>query len=185
VSYNNGKNFQSLEDSNLNSDNIQSLIRDAIHPRPTVHVHHERWANAPAPFRNKRFVIVQIGPNQKSAFRFAKDYVEPKTTYCFRKHQVWVRNQATSDIATPEQIYQLLSKRSIPVPQPDFENTDYRKIPRGEQRQKVRVDLMQVLQDLGAQSHAVPPASFKGFKEKLSIQTISAQSSRSPQGLLC
>lgn len=104
------KRYESVTNTQLTSANVQTLIRDSIYPRPMVRVHEKFWAQAPSPFKNKRFVIIQIGPHAKDAYRFTKDYVSPGSGWNFRKNQVWVRNQDTSDIATPEQIVRLKTK---------------------------------------------------------------------------
>src|ERR1039458_9336725 len=72
---NDGKTFKCVSDPHLTSANIQTLVRDSIHPRPFVRVHDLCWPKAPKPFAGVRFVVIQIGPHAKAAFRFAKDYI--------------------------------------------------------------------------------------------------------------
>ena len=55
------KTVQPVHDVNLSSQNIQSLIRDSIHPRPIVRVHRVKWAAAPKPFAGVQFVVIQVG----------------------------------------------------------------------------------------------------------------------------
>src|SRR4051794_3864814 len=41
---------RTVTDTNLKSENVQTLVRDAIHPRPTIRVRRLRWDDAPTPF---------------------------------------------------------------------------------------------------------------------------------------
>jgi hypothetical protein len=153
---NDGKSFQSISDPNLTPANIQTLVRDSIHPRPFVRVHQCCWAKAPKPFAGIRFVVIQIGPNAKAAYRFAKDYIQDGSKYCFRKHQVWVRNEDTSDVATPEQIVALSIRRVKAELDPGLQNTHYEKLALREQIPTLRRDLRSLFDELGYKVSAVP-----------------------------
>jgi hypothetical protein len=153
---NDGKSFQSISDPNLTPANIQTLVRDSIHPRPFVRVHQCCWAKVPKPFAGIRFVVIQIGPNAKAAYRFAKDYIQDGSKYCFRKHQVWVRNEDTSDVATPEQIVALSTRRVKAELDPGLQNTHYEKLALREQIPALRDDLRKLFDQLGYKISLVP-----------------------------
>jgi Putative DNA-binding domain len=152
------RRIQSVADPNLNSQNVQTLVRDAIHPRPIIRVHRPCWSDAPNPFTAAQFVVIQIGPNGKHAFRLAKDYVNWTEKFHFRKNEVWVRNEDTSDLATPEQIVGLEAKgrRPTPQPTPDFQNTDYRKLAITDQSRALAQDTIEVFKELGIRIMPVP-----------------------------
>lgn len=142
------KQFQSVLNTKLISANIQTLIRDSIHPHPRVKVSERYWSKAPQPLGQKRFIIIQIGPNAKDAYRFNRDYVQSGSGYNFRKNQVWVRNQDTSDIATPEQIVRLKTKRSAQQADEEaVQGIDYEKLAESEKAKAMCKDLRQVFRE--------------------------------------
>lgn len=142
------KQFQSVQNTKLTSANIQTLIRDSIHPHPRVKVSERCWSKAPQPLGQKRFVIIQIGPNAKDAYRFNRDYVQPGSGYNFRKNQVWIRNQDTSDIATPEQIVRLKTKRSAQQADEEaLQGIDYEKLAASDKAKAMCKDLRQLFRE--------------------------------------
>jgi hypothetical protein len=95
--------------------------------------------------RGKHFVVIQIGPNPRKAYHFDRDFIDWGAKICLRRNEVWVRNDTTTDIATPEQILSLLKQRSE-APASDLEtNIEYQKAPKNQQRAIVRNDLIDVL----------------------------------------
>lgn len=170
--------FQSVTNNKLTSANLQTLVRDSIHPRPKISVHDECWTKAPDPYRNKRFVIIQVGPHLKAAYRFNKDYIQPGSGYNFRKNQVWVRNSDTSDIATPEQILQLMSKRPVRVmeSEPGFKNVDYQKLTRPEQPRIIYAELKDLFRELGYHIYPIPAKKESklrwGFSEENDFRVV-------------
>src|SRR5262245_37527065 len=69
------KQCRSVSNGNLTSANIQTLVRDSIHPHPKVKLFQKCWSTAPPLYRNKRFVVLQVGPNPKDAYRLNRDYI--------------------------------------------------------------------------------------------------------------
>ena len=164
---------QSVVDPNLNSQNVQTLIRDAIHPRPVIRVHRLCWQNAIKPFKGIQFVVIQVGPNGRHAFRLAKDYVSWKDKVHFRKNEVWVRNEDTSDLATPEQIVNLAAKtpRTALGTDSHIENIDYLKLAKANQLSTLACHAKEVFKDLGFQTKSL-------FKENDSKHIITAPAFR-------
>jgi hypothetical protein len=145
------KAAQPISDPHLTEQNIQTLVRDAIHPRPIVRVQKVRWPNAPRPFKGVDLMIIQIGPNAKHAFRFAQDRVDWNARFHFRKNEVWVRNGSTSDLATPEQIAIFLSaKRTRTLALPITGGTSYLKLGKTEQLKALSNDARNLFTEFGA-----------------------------------
>jgi hypothetical protein len=155
------KTFQSVTNQHLTSQNIQTLIRDSIHPLPNLRAHNLVWKHAPGGLAGVRFLVIQIGPNAKHAFRFSKDFVDWSGRYHFRKNDVWVRNADTSDLATPEQIGRLLGLKRIQddEPHPDYENVEYQKLALSEQLSRLAKDTDKVFEEIGAKTIAIPHKS--------------------------
>lgn len=110
----NGKKLQSVKNINLTDDNVQSFCKTAIFPPPKVKVYRKKWIKEALPaHKGKDFVMVQIGPQQRQAFRLAKDFIDYTEKLCFRRNEVWIRRGSTSDIATPEEIAKLVEGFSL------------------------------------------------------------------------
>jgi hypothetical protein len=137
----NRRTFQSADNPHLTSANVHTLVQHAIHPAPAVRVHDLRWNRAPEGMRNKRFVVIQVGPNPRCAYRLARDYIDFVAGYCFRKNEVWVRNGDTTAVATPEQILVIAGKARKAEPKPDYDVVEYEKLPRREQLGAMAKDL--------------------------------------------
>jgi hypothetical protein len=82
--------------------------------------------------------------------------VQDGSKFCFRKHQVWVRNGDTSDLATPEQVVALSLRRLRPEPEPEYTNTAYSKPPREQQIPALRRDIRVLCSGLGYKVTPVP-----------------------------
>ena len=158
--------LQSVSDQTLNSQNVQTLVRDAIHPRPTIRFHRLKWSDAPPPFKDVDFVVIQIGPNARHAFRLARDFINWQQRFHFRKHEVWIRNEDTSDLATPEQIARLLGLRrmSEAAPEASFKVVQYQKLARINQLTALAADVRDVFEEMGAKV-ALLPAPDRGLPE--------------------
>lgn len=175
---NDRKTVQSVSDPLLNSQNIQSLVRESIHPRPVVRVHRVRWQEAPSPFAETDFVIIQIGPNARQAFRLARDLINLAKKIHFRRHEVWVRNEDTSDLATPEQIARLLGVRRMAQadPEPSFKVIEYQKLALADQLAALSQDVKTVFGEMGAEFAKPPrpdeawPGSEWQFRARLRIR---------------
>lgn len=152
------KTVQSVIDPNLSSQNIQSLIRDSIHPRPIVRVHRLNWSAAPKPFGGIQFVVIQVGPNARHAFRLTRDMINFAKKFHFRKHEVWVRNEDTSDLATPEQIARLLGIRHAAQaePEPDFRIIEYQKLALADQLDALGRDVKRIFGEMGCKFASAP-----------------------------
>lgn len=144
-----GKRVESVEDQNLSSQNIHTLLRDSIHPRPVVNFYRCCWPKAPKPFTRVNFVVIKIGPNSRNAYRFSRDMIDSGKGFHFRKNEVWIRNGDTSDLATPEQISSLLGRtRATQIdPEPSFDITEYKKIKRGEQLKALAADAISLFEE--------------------------------------
>ena len=103
---------------------------------------------AKGPHTNKSFGVVEIGPHPRTAFRLAQNYIDYPSELCLRRNEVWLRRGATSDLATPEEIAQLL--RRTPTPSVTVEqNFTYQRIPEDERKSRVFTDLAQFSAELG------------------------------------
>jgi hypothetical protein len=110
----NGRNFKSVNNDKLTDDKIQDFCKKAIYPPPAVKLICRRWKNIRTNHSDKTFVIIQIGPHARSAYRLNQDFIDyKKEEVCFRRNEVWVRRGATSDLATPEEISRLVQKLPI------------------------------------------------------------------------
>lgn len=112
----NGTNLKSVNNEKLTDDNIQDFCRKAIYPPPIVRLVRSCWKKVRANHSGKTFVIIQIGPHARSAYRLNRDFIDYKEEVSFRRNEVWIRRGATSDLATPEEISRLVQK----LPLEDF-----------------------------------------------------------------
>lgn len=149
---------ESVTDANLNSANVQTLVRDHLHPLPLVRVAIQSWPEAPSPFKGAKFFILQIGPNPRQAFRFARDLIGQG--FHFRKNEVWVRNGDTSGLATPEQIGRLLGMRRFSTESPPeaFNVIEYHKLAKNDQLTALRNDVLAYFDEIGGKSIPFPKA---------------------------
>lgn len=105
-----GEKFKSVENDKLTDENIQNFCKLAIYPHPKVKVYKQNWGDQSLPTqKDKEFVILQIGPHAQKAFRLAKDFIDYKENLCYRRNNVWIRRGSTSDLATPEEIAQMVN----------------------------------------------------------------------------
>lgn len=108
----NGKTFKSVDSRNLSDDTVQDFCKKAIFPPPKLTVHRVRWNKIQKTLAGKEFVVIQIGPNPRQVFRLAQDFIDYKSKTCLRRNEVWIRRNATTDLATPEEIVRLSSPTS-------------------------------------------------------------------------
>jgi|GEM_PF-3726380 len=111
-----GKQFKDVANEKLTDDNIQTFCKRAISPPPRVKLMRECWKNVRSDHLGKTFVIIQIGPHARGAYRLNQDFINYKEELCLRRNEVWIRRGATSDLATPEEISKLIQK----LPLEDF-----------------------------------------------------------------
>jgi predicted HTH transcriptional regulator len=146
----------SVTDPTLTDENVHTLVRDAINPRPRIRLLKLNWKTASPPFRGKTLVVIQVGPNARYAFRLAQDKINWEKRFHFRKNEVWVRNGSTSDLATPEQVHALVLKRKPPeVNTPDLVNVSYAKLTLTRQVPSLRDETAALLQELGGKLEVV------------------------------
>lgn len=107
------KSFKSVATTKLTGDNLQDFCKTAVFPPPKVKLHWVTWKRASTAHKNKDFVVIQVGPQPREAFRLNKDFIDYKHEVCFRRNEVWIRRNATSDLATPEEIARLTSGKTI------------------------------------------------------------------------
>ena len=144
----NGREFKSILNRQLTSDNLQRLIQELLHPIPKIQVYDRIWRRAPLRMRGKRMVVIQIGPNPRKPSGFARDLIDWTAKICFRRNEVWVRNGATTDVATPEQVGFLLKQTSSAPALELDDNVEYQKLVRNQQSTAILNDLIGVLKEL-------------------------------------
>jgi len=108
-----GKSFRSVANKKLTDDNLQDFCKKAIFPPPKVKLHRRKWKRTQPIHREIEFVIIQVGPQPRQVFRFAQDFIDYKKGICYRRNEVWIRRNTTSDLATPEEIKRLASGQSL------------------------------------------------------------------------
>jgi hypothetical protein len=145
------RSFQSVKNRNLTDDNIQTLVKDSIRPPPKVTLSWCCWPRAGESHRGKDFLVIQIGPHARQAFCLARDFIAYSEKVCLRRNEVWIRRGATTDLATPEEVALLVQGKKPPTDRDMFVNTQYDRLPRGEQRKAVVKDLYDCVQNLKGQ----------------------------------
>ena len=143
--------FKSVENVKLTDDNLQVLVRDNIFPIPKVKLYTCSWSKVADPrHKDKTFVIIQVGPQARQCFRFNRDMVKYENKYCFKRNEVWIRRQATSDLASPEEIKRLLEGKEPLVQELVENNTEYSRVSRHEFRKYIKDDLIKFLPSIDA-----------------------------------
>jgi hypothetical protein len=120
--------FHSVTNQKLTDDNLQDFCKKAIHPPPKLKLSRERWRHASVDHRGKEFVIIQIGPQPRQMFRLAQDFIDYKKNVCYRRNEAWIRRNATTDLATPEEIARILNGRRLEQDELDPERAKERQI---------------------------------------------------------
>jgi predicted HTH transcriptional regulator len=91
-----GQSFQSVKNSKLTDDNLQSFCKTAIFPPPKVKVLSQKWVKgASNDHKGKKFIIIQVGPQPRQAFHLAKDFIDYTEKLCLRRNEVWIRRGST------------------------------------------------------------------------------------------
>lgn len=83
-----GKDFVSVSNPKLTEENVQSFCKTAVSPPPRIRVYRKRWPKASEKHKGKDFVIIQVGPNRRQAFRFARDFIAYNEKVCYRRNEV-------------------------------------------------------------------------------------------------
>jgi len=147
-----GKHFRSVENAKLTDENVQSFCKTAISPPPRVKVHRECWRRVVRSHANKTFVIIQIGPQARQAFCLARDFINYKQGFCYRRNEVWIRRGTTSDLASPAEVA-LLVKGKSPIDGREslVHCVHYERLPANRQLPALMQDLAQCVEELGGQ----------------------------------
>ena len=176
-----GKGFESVSNTNLTEEKLQSFCKAAISPPPRVRVHTECWPKAAKKHKGKRFVIIQVGPNTRQAFRLARDFITWNEGICYRRNEVWIRRGSTSDLAAPEEIVRL-AKGQAPTKRARPERKlEYLKMPSDLQDTAILTDLRTWAEEVGGRLHKrklVVPIG--GAKHVWQVVTSSERTARSP-----
>ena len=107
----NGKSFKSVTNKNLTDDRLQDFCKKTIFPPPKVKIIKKQWERANPAHKGIEFTIIQVGPHIGQTFRISKDFIDYNKRVCHRRNEVWIRRNATSDLATPEETFLLGSKK--------------------------------------------------------------------------
>jgi len=107
------KTFHSVTNQRLTDDNLQDFCKRAIYPPPKLKLSRKSWRNASVDHCGKEFVIIQIGPQPRQMFRLAQDFIDYKRNVCYRRNEAWIRRNATTDLATPEEIGRILNGQPL------------------------------------------------------------------------
>ncbi len=148
-----GKRFQSVSNPKLTEENIQSFCKTAVSPPPRIRVSTPVWTRASPQHKGKRFVIIQVGPNARQAFRLGRDFISYKERVCYRRNEVWIRRGSTSDLATPEEIGRLLRGRPAEQEAKPDDTVNYLELPRDSQESALTRDLEKWVEEVGGLSH--------------------------------
>lgn len=146
-----GKRFRSVKNPKLTDDNLQSFCKAAISPPPRVRLLRRNWREAPSEVRNKTFVIIQIGPNARHAYRLAQDFVDYREKVCLRRNEVWIRRGATSDLAAPEEIVRLARSEGEEDSDEPSDNVQYERLPHDSQTTALLRDFSELASELGTE----------------------------------
>ncbi len=150
---NDRKAFRSVDNEKLTDDHLQDFVKRAIYPPPKTIVHRVTWKRALPKHAGKMFVIIQVGPNRRQAFRLAQDFIDYKERVSYRRNEVWIRRNATSDLATPEEIARLVSGKSPHVDPNDLQRQADRgcfsRLSQHEQKASMRSATKETLIELG------------------------------------
>lgn len=154
----NRQGFRSVENTKLTELNIQRLCTDWIFPVPIVKVFDKVWSHkgVDEKHKDKRFVIIQIGPNPRQCFRFIKEYIDWKEQIHFRKNEVWVRRGSSSDTAHPEEIKRLLEGKDYKEKEIFEEDVNYLEVPKTELLGILRNDLTEIISTKGGTLESIP-----------------------------
>jgi hypothetical protein len=145
-----GKKFRPVKNDKLTEDNVQTLCTNSISPPPKIRLHKIYFTKGRKDLIHKLFVAIQIGPQARKAFRFSKDFINYSERVCFRNNEVWIRRNATSGLATPEEIESLVRGKSyMDLRNTDENPTEFLKLPISKQTPVVKNELTSIISDMG------------------------------------
>ncbi|NMC56331.1 MAG: hypothetical protein GYA50_03810 [Eubacteriaceae bacterium] len=161
---NNRQKFQSVDNEKLTDDNLQTLCKDNIFPIPRVKLYNYCWENTTNnEINGVLFKIIKIGPQARNCFRFSKDHIDYSKYYCFKKNEVWLRREATSDLASPEEIKYLLEGKDPIRKTPLEDSIDYTRLPANEWRKAVFNDLRNYALTINANFEQYPYKKHRNY----------------------
>jgi Putative DNA-binding domain len=149
----NGLHLKSVTNPNLTDDNLQSFCKHSIAPPPKVKLH-KCVAPPSAGHGGEQLVAIQIGPNIRHAYRLNQDFIspqnsDPKMRYHFRRNEVWIRREATSDLASPEEIVRLMRREKIAEVVDDTEVVDFSRLDTSQQLPEMLRVARTIFKELG------------------------------------
>lgn len=163
---NNRQKFQSVDNEKLTDDNLQTLCKDNIFPIPRVKLYNYCWENTSNnEINGVLFKIIKIGPQARNCFRFSKDHIDYNKYYCFKKNEVWLRREAISDLASPEEIKYLLEGKDPIKKTPLEDSIDYTRLPANEWIQAVFNDLSNYALTINANFEQYPYKEHKYYDD--------------------
>lgn len=145
--------FASVKNAKLTDDNLQAFVKDAIFPPPKVKLFRHKWHSGDMKHKDKEFVVIQIGPQVRRAFRVGRDFISHSEKVCHRRNEVWIRRGATSDLATPEEMSLLVKGKPPDSPDKPYPNFQYDKVLRSDQYRFVVNDIQECLGEIGGAVH--------------------------------
>lgn len=144
-----GLSFKSVNNEKLTDDNIQTFCKKAISPIPKVKLTRECWKNTDSKHKGKIFVIIQVGPHARRAYRLNQDFISYREFICFRRNEVWIRRGSTSDLATPEEVSKLVQKLPLNDISLPPENTIYSRLSKYKQFDSLYLDFKKCVTEAG------------------------------------
>lgn len=160
--------FRSVDNTALigtrGSDNLQRLCHEYIYPMPKVVRRDEIYECEDG--KKVKLVIIEIGPNPNMCYRFAKDVIDYGKKICFKKNEVWLRHEATSDLASPEEIVRILGRKIKAKDEELNQGTDYERVYENDYRKYVSSDLKPLIDIVSYEK--LYPEVIAGFRMQLS-----------------
>jgi len=135
---NDGRRYLSVRNPKLTDDNLQTLVRTSISPIPRVSLTNVRLNLNSRSFLLK---VIAVGPNPRRAHCLARDFIDHRLRLAFRKHEVWIRRGATSDIATPDEVARLVAGEDIAEPVHPGEARVYARLDEAARRRAIIEDI--------------------------------------------
>jgi hypothetical protein len=160
--------FRSVENTALigskGNDNLQRLCHEYIYPMPNIVKKDEIYKCIDG--KEVKLVIIEIGPNPNICFRFAKDIIDYGKKICFKKNEVWLRHEATSDLASPEEIARILGRKIKAKDEELNQGTDYERVYENDYRKCISNDLKPLIDIVSYEK--MYPEVIAGFRIQLS-----------------
>jgi len=173
-----GTAFRSVTNDKITEDNVVNFLTKAVFPPPKIKVYKEKWNNCRTEHKDTSFVIIQIGPQKRQAFRLNQDFIDYKNKVYFRRNEVWIRRNATSDLATPEEVALLCQGKNPVGVICDYTNIEYTRLSRKEKIKKMMEDLQVTLNEMGSNFIGPNQLKFKIKKFSCILRLIAFEESK-------